>query len=68
MHPRGVCFHGSSGRVVSGEQRFDLRAEIGIIPADAIEVSGPRGWIGPFQGFGDDGHHLRVIRGHQFVS
>ena len=52
------------------EWRAALRpaAEIGIIPTDAIEVSGPRGRIGPFQGFGDDGHHLRVIRGHQFVS
>ena len=53
---------------MSGQQRFDPRAEIGIIPADAIEVSGPLGWIGPFHSFGDDGHHLRVIRGHQFVS
>ena len=60
--PVASRFQEPAGPVVGGEQRLDPPAEGGVIPARAVQVGGPRGRVGPFEGFGEDGHQVRGRR------
>ncbi len=64
----GVAFQEPAGPVVGGQQRLDPPAEGGVIPTGTVQVGGPRGRVGPFEGFGEDGHQAGVGVGHRFIS
>ncbi len=50
---------------MGSQQRLDSPAEDCVIPTGAVQVGGPRGRVGPFEGFEENGHQLRVVFGHR---
>ncbi len=53
---------------MGGEQILDPLAEGGVVAAGLIEVRGPLGRVGPFEGLGEEGHQSGVVVGHGFTS
>jgi hypothetical protein len=57
-----------AGPGVSGQQRLDAPAQGSVAAAGTLQVSGPPGRIGLFEGFGEDRHQAGVRVRHGIPS
>src|SRR5262249_38255946 len=57
-----------AGFAMGGEQRFDPRAEVGVVAARTVQIAGPDGRVGPLEGLSQNYHREGIGIRHRIAS